>query len=148
MSDNVVLVVKDKVQRYLSELVTFQVDDKGRYSFRYGSARVFVRVQPWRDNDALVAIEVPLLFGVQPQPELYRYIAETEWVYGHLVAVNTDNGVTVMYNHCLLGNFLDPDELKLAVALMAKTADEQDTKLRQMFGGSTFHEDEAPAASG
>ncbi|HUG86147.1 MAG TPA: hypothetical protein VMM13_16405 [Euzebya sp.] len=144
MSETHMLVAKDKVQRYLSELVRFEVDSQGRYTFRHGSSRCFIYIEDFGDEDTLVRVDIPLLFKVTPTAELYRAVATNSYKFGTLSVSDPDDSgtVTVMYRHTLLGTYLDPEELKLAVALMAKTADDVDTEYLKRFGGEMFHEDQ------
>jgi len=144
-----VLNVKDKVQRYLLDLgVRPEVTDDGGWTFRNGSARTFVRVREQERSDessrTLVDISAPVLFGASPTPELWEYVAlnADNWIFGHLWAAKDDEGtVTLILSHRLLGDFLDPEELKSAVAGLAISAEEVDDELAQRFGGRCFHED-------
>ena len=144
-----VLNVKDKVQRYLLDLgVRPEVTEDGGWTFRNGSARVFVRVREQQLGDdssrTLVDLSAPVLFGVSPTPELWEYVAlnADNWIFGHLWAAKDDDGnVTLILSHRLLGDFLDPEELKSAVAGLAITAEEVDDKLAEQFGGRRFHEE-------
>lgn len=143
MTDTHILVAKDKVQRYLSELVRFEVDNQGRYTFRYGSTRMFISVEPLGEEDSVVQIVCPLLFRVTPTPELYRYVATTSYKFGALSVLDPDEDGTVMvlFDHTLLATYLDAEELKRAVAMMANSADRLDTEMQGRFGGDMFHED-------
>jgi hypothetical protein len=137
------LMVKDKVQRYLTDLIgSVEIDAEGRFSFRHGSARLFVQVDQINEESTAVEIVAPLVFNARATPELFHYVATRgSYRFGHLSAAERDDGVSIFYQHTLLGDFLDPDELKWAVFAMANTADELDTQLRSQFGGETFHED-------
>jgi hypothetical protein len=144
MGDHEILVLKDKVQRYLSELVgTVEIDRDGDFTLRHGSSRVFVRCAELKGDRTYVAITVPLLFGCQASPELFRHVAThaDDWVFGHLSAHEGDDGVAVFFTHRLLGDYLDPEELKSAVGGVAATADDLDNELQGQFGGRRFHED-------
>lgn len=135
--------VKEKVQRYLTELIgRVELDGEGRLSFQYGSARVFVEVEPIGDDNTAVAITAPLIFNARRSPELFHYVATSgSYRFGHLAAYEADGGVQILYRHTLLGDYLDPDELNWAVSAMAQTADEVDTELQRRFGGELFHTD-------
>lgn len=144
MSEPHVLVAKDKVQRYLSSLISFNVTEDGKYTFRHGSTRFFIYVDDFGDEDTMVSIDVPLLMKVQPTAELYRYVATSGYKFGRLRVLENDTGeALVLFDHNLLGTYLDPEELKMTVALMAKTADELDDEMQKQFGGNKFHEDSA-----
>lgn len=139
-----VLTVKDKVQRYLTDLVgRIEIDSDGDFTFRHGSARMFVSVGAIGKDNTVVALNVPLTLRVRPSAELFHFIATNadRYVFGHLSASERDDGVLVMYSHSLLGDYLDAEELKWAVGAMATTADDLDNEIRDKFGGDLFHED-------
>jgi Putative bacterial sensory transduction regulator len=143
-----VLLLKDKVQRYLADMVgAVQLTPDGAYSFQAGSAQVFVRCMQWGTGDrTLVSIVCPVLFAAAPSPELYEHIAvhADDYLFGHLSAANQDDGtVSVFFTHTLLGDYLDPEELKQAVGAVVTTANTLDDELKTRFGGSRFHEDGA-----
>ena len=141
-----VAVVKEKVQTYLRELVGgFEVDKDGDYTFRHGSTRVFIDVDEWAGDHVAVAITAMVAADTPASPELFEYVATEGNAYrmGTLRAGKQEDGtVMTLLTHQLLGDFLDPDEFKLAVALLAEAADGADTEIVKRFGGRTFHEDE------
>jgi hypothetical protein len=137
-----IAVVRDKVQTYLRELVgRFEVDEDGDYSFRDGSARLFVSVSELGER-AVVDIWSILALDVPESPELYEFVATTSYRFGSLLARKQDDGkLRVLLTHSLLGDFLDPDELKMAAVMIGTTADDVDDEVRSRFGGVRFHED-------
>ena len=143
MENNQLAVVKDKVQRYLTDLLgNVQIDRDGDFNFRHGSAHVFVRVTPLGDERTFVAVWAHTNHEVPPSPELYEYIATgNQYRFGYLRCREENGKVSVVFAHNLLGDFLDPDELKMTVVLVAQTADEVDDAIVTRFGGRKFHED-------
>ena len=143
MENSQVAVVKDKVQRYLLEVLkTVTIDRDGDFTFREGSTRLFISVQPFGDSSASVRIVAPIINEAPASPELFKFIAtDGSYKFGHLTCQEKDGKVSILFNHTLLGDFLDPDELKLAVFLMARTADELDDEIVTKFGGRKFHEE-------
>lgn len=141
-----IAVVKDKVQTYLRELVgSYEVDSDGDYTFRDGSARLFISVQELKER-SFVHVYSILAVDIPETAALYEFVATRagDFRYGSLFVRKQDDGaVRVVFDHSLLADFLDPDELKMAVALIAGTADELDTEIVNRFGGKTFHDDEA-----
>jgi hypothetical protein len=135
--------VREKVQRYLTDQFgTVQIDRDGDFTFRWGSARIFIRVGELGDDKTVVAIWAPTNNDVPPTPELFHYIATNNaYTFGSLMAVERGDKVNVAFKHSLLGDTLDPDELVLAAVLLAGTADQIDTEIQQRFGGRIFHED-------
>jgi len=143
MENNLVAPVKDKVQRYLIDLLdNIQIDRDGDFHFRHGSSHVFVRVQPMGDEHTFVAVWAPTNADVPATPELYKYIIdENHYRFGHLVCQEEGGKATIRFAHHLLGDFLDPDELKMTVVMVARTADEIDDQIKAKFGGHSFHEE-------
>jgi hypothetical protein len=146
MSDQDLLVLKDKVQRYLSEMVgVVQVDEHGNFTVQSGSTRVFVECRKLGEERTAVSVFVPILLNCPPSQELFHYIATHagDYLFGHLSAHERDGTVDVLFTHGLLGDFLDPEELQTAVAILATVGDELDNQLQPMFGGQRFHEEVA-----
>jgi hypothetical protein len=140
-NNNQVAIVKDKVQRYLIDLLgNIEIDRDGDFHFRAGSARVFIRVQPLGDNSTFVSVWAITNADLTPTPELYKFLAdENRYRFGNLIYDEQDGKAMIRFAHNLLGDFLDPDELKMTVAMIARTADEIDDKIKEKFGGRTFH---------
>jgi hypothetical protein len=66
-----------------------------------------------------------------------------DWHFGHLSLTENkdDNRLKLWLTHSLLGDYLDVEELKTAVAGMASNADRLDDELQARFGGDRYHED-------
>lgn len=143
MAPDRVGLVKEKVQRYLADAFgTVQVDRDGDFTFRHGSARVFIRVAELGTDKTVVAMWAPTNKDIPPGPELFRYLATNNaYTFGSLMAVEREGKVNVVFKHSMLGDTLDPDELVMAAVLLAGTADTVDDEIKQKFGGHVFHED-------
>jgi hypothetical protein len=139
-----VLVLKDKVQRYLNEAIgAVEVDRDGDFTFPFGSSRIFIRCSAVGES-SVVHLTMLLLNDVTPTPELYKYVAtEGGYTFGHLTVAEQEGRATVFYTHALLGDHLDPQELLAAVGAMVNTGDDLDNRLQAMFGGRLFHEQPA-----
>ena len=138
-------ILKEKVGRYIEDLMgPYETNQRGEMHFRWGSTRVFVRCTPLGDEEAVVYITIPLLFGLEGTPELFKHVAmhADDWHFGHLsLAKNSsDERFTLWLTHTLLGDYLDVEELKTALAMMSKTADQLDDELKETFGGDRYHE--------
>jgi hypothetical protein len=142
MDNNPVAAVREKVQRYLIDLLqSIQIDRDGDFNFRHGSAHVYVRVHPLGEAGTYVSVWAPTNGDVPVTPDLYKYIVEqNHYRFGHLACTEKDGKAIINFTHQLLGDFLDPDELKMAVVVVARTADEVDDQIKAKFGGRTFHE--------
>jgi hypothetical protein len=138
-----VLVLKDKVQRYLNDAVgRVEIDRDGDFTFQFGSSRIFIRCDALGEEHSVVRFTMLLLIDVPPTPELYRYVAtEGSYTFGHLAIGEQDGRATIFYSHSLLGDYLDPEEFHAAVGAMVNTGDDLDNQLKQMFGGRLFHEE-------
>lgn len=142
MASNQLLAAKERVQRYLTDLLgSIGIDSDGDFNFRHGSAQVFIRVAALGDDSTFVAVWAPTNVDVPVTPELYKYLAdENQFRFGHMACYEKDGAATIVFRHSLLGEFLDPEELRVAVVLVAKTADEIDDQIKAKFGGRTIHE--------
>lgn len=137
---------KERVQRFLTQLASVNIDEHGRYSIRHESARVFVEVEEFGDDQTWVRIVCPLLYQVTLSPELYEYVAlhSDDYKYGILsVRLDPENEGkgAIFLTYGLLGTTLDPDELKLAVGMLVTTGNNLDDELKAKFGGERFHEE-------
>lgn len=145
--DKLVVSVTEKVNRWLAEHGGgYDVGQTGSVSIQYGSARVFVEVVPWADENVLVRIQTLVLIEVPKSPELYEWIAFNagNYYFGaiYLATSNDDpDAADVLMEHNLLGDYIDLDEFLAALGGIASTADELDTELEGKFGGKKFHED-------
>ena len=143
MTNDNVKAVREKVQRYLLEVLNkVEVDRDGDFTFRQGSARIFVSVHPFGEDKTTVKVLAPVVFDAPASPELFKHVAtEGSYKFGHLSCNEKDGKVTIYFLHTLLGDFLDPEELKMATFLLARTADEIDDEIVGKFGGKKFHQD-------
>ena len=136
--------VKEKVQRILVEaLGSVSIDKDGDFFVRHDSTVVYVRVSELRDDATIVKSWAILLNDVPLTPEVYRWVATEgqEYFFGHARLVETEEGKgRIQFEHILLGDFLDPDELEWAVIALGNTTDQLDDELKAKFGGSRFIE--------
>ena len=58
-----------------------------------------------------VTLEVPLLLGVKETPQVFEHIAlhADDYIFGHLNATRTDDGLLIRMSHALLGDYLDEE---------------------------------------
>lgn len=140
-----VAATRSKVEQYLTEnFEDVDIAPDSSYSLRRGSARIFVTVRTHDDTDwTWVTLEAPLLSNVKETSDVFEHVAlhGDDFIFGHLSAVRTDNGLDIQFTHALLGDFLDEDELVKAVRGMLVIADNMDDELAEIFGGDRFHDD-------
>ena len=115
--------------------MTYEVGASGDYRLRYGSTFLVVIPCQWGDR-TLVKLIAPVASNITKiTPELTRFLVEknNELLFGKF-SLDTPNN-TVWYEHALLGDFLDEEELFVAVAAVLKTADDHDEEVSRMAGG-------------
>jgi hypothetical protein len=133
--------VKERVQRILTEKGTIEVDGDGDFTFASGSTRTFIHVHELSDGSTAVLVWAPVLMDPTPSPELFEYVATegSRWVFGRLALKRYDSGSSqLLFEHSILGDYLDPEELHWAVGAVANTADDLDDELQPKFGGRKF----------
>jgi hypothetical protein len=137
-----------KVQRMLvAGFSDVRLTKDGGFSLPMGSTTVFVEIKEWTpDKDgsprSLVYMWSPLGREVPISPELFEWSAtegRQKW-FGGVNLQKSDDGKTafVTYDHTLLGNTLDPDELTTAVGMVGWTADDLDDVVTTKFGGKRW----------
>ena len=87
-------------------------------------------------------IWAPLGRDVKPSEDLYHWAA-TDGQQFRLGTVSViDNKETgtcfLQFDHTILGNYLDPDELVTAVSAVMYTADDLDEIVHDRFGGKRY----------
>jgi hypothetical protein len=129
------------------------VDYKGRveidasgFSYVSGSTRVFIRVSQISEGFTMVSVYAFPLLDVQFTDELYKWIALTSdtFRFGHLGLSENDDKPgygAIVFAHNLLGDFLDPEELRWAIDMIASTTDRLDDELKPKYGGRRAVED-------
>ncbi len=140
------LEVKDKVQRYLTEVFRVEVDSDGDFVIRGESAAVWVRcsvLEAAKSQPTIVSVFARIISGVTPTPELFEYVATSadNYVFGHLSLNKEDEGTYgIWMTHTLLGDYLDAEEVRSAVGAILVTVDDLDDELKARFGGRRFME--------
>ena len=140
-----------KVQRILTGPMGLRIQLAGNtmsVTFTDTSTQVNLSVADWgvsKDGEprALVRISSPILWSVQPTPELYEWIAREGGIYyfGHVTAADDirDAGkVFLAISHTLLGDYLDEEELASAMYGVLNTANDLDDQLQKRFGGKRW----------
>ena len=132
-------VVREKVQRTLtSKLGSVRIDSDGEFVLENESALGFVRVFEWGDGQTVVKVWSPLLREVAMTADLYKWVATEgqNYYFGHARVISQDGqSGMIVWEHDLLGDYLDEEELMAAVYGVAGTANEIDDDLKSKFGG-------------
>jgi len=137
-----------KVQRLLTGPMGLRISLQGTtitVTFSDSSTRVNVNFTDWGKNKAgdastLVQISSPLLWEVDPTPQLYEWIAREggKYYFGHVTAYDDSSAPGKLFlnmSHTLLGDYLDEEELHWALYSLLNTADKLDDELKGKFGG-------------
>ena len=128
--------VRSKVENYLRQKqLNYEVRNDGTYHVPYGSTVAVVRVLPWNER-ILVKVFSPVALQItQITPELTRFLAteNTNLIFGKFSLDAEQNAV--WYEHSLLGDNLDMEELYVTVGAIVTTADNYDEKVCEMAGG-------------
>jgi hypothetical protein len=74
--------------------------------------------------------------GVTPSEELFRYLLteNSNFVFGGF-GLTPDN--TVIYQHTVIGDAIDKEQLRASVRAVAGVADDYDDQITSRFGGTT-----------
>lgn len=93
-----------------------------------------------QDDRVLVQMYVPLLHQVPESPQLFEYVATEgqNYYFGNMHYVRDVDGGLLVFEHTLLGDYLDADELHTAVASLALTGNDLDDELQKKFGGKRY----------
>ncbi len=136
-----------KVQRMLaSSFSDVRLTARG-FAVPYGSSEVLVEIRDWGTDSkgepqTLVYLWAPLGREVTLTPELYQWAAVDGQAnyFGSARVIPNDDGKTslVTLEHTLLGDYLDPMELKTSVMMMYVSADKLDEIVHDRFGGKRF----------
>ena len=140
-------VTQQKVQRILAaEFSSVMLDGDG-FRIEFGSTNVRIGVKDFgkdKDGNPSSVVTVSGLVGrdITPTPEFYEWAAtegRQRYIGGVTVFKNADTGLCVaVYDHALLGDYLDPAELVSAVVLIRNSADEFDEIVHDRFGGLRY----------
>jgi hypothetical protein len=127
------------VERLLvSTYGSFTRDPAWGYNGPFGSARVFVDVRPFLGESTVVRVASPVLSHVELADALALRALEIadRSPLGRFSYLEERR--ELWFEHTLLGDALDPDELRLAVDTVSRIADSEDDALASSFGGLRY----------
>lgn len=110
------------------------------FQIPYDSSAVNVTIIDQNER-VLIQCYAPVLREVPPTPELYKWVATEgqNYYFGSYHAAEMDDGtILLVFEHTLLGDYLDPEEFHSTVGALAGGANEMDEELQQRFGGKRF----------
>ena len=125
--------LRAKIDQYLRlDQMAYEVLPDGDYAVRQGSTLVVIQPRMWGDI-TLVQLVAPVALEIgKISPQLTRFIAEknNELLFGKFALDVKEKAIYC--EHTLLGDFLDPDELLVAVESVVATADYYDEKMAKL----------------
>jgi len=132
----VVEALRSKVETYLRQRqLSYEVKPEGNIWIRHGSTIVVITLFEWNER-TVVKLAAPVALNITNiTPELTCLLAEENYrlLFGKFSLDTADNAI--WYEHSLLGDFLDAEELFIAVGAVASTADEYDEQISKMAHG-------------
>jgi hypothetical protein len=135
-SAEIIEQLRSKIGRYLrTDNLHYEVRPNGDYGVRHGSTMVFIQPRMWGDL-TLVQLLAPVSLEISTvTPQLTRYLCEmnNEMLFGKFSLDVREKAIWC--EHTLLRDFLDPDELLVAVESIVTAADDHDEKVAEMSGG-------------
>lgn len=138
---------REKVQRMLVEGFGDIMLTKDGFAIERGSTRVNIEIKDWGtdgkgDPSSVVRVWAPLVRELTPTPEFYRWAAVdgSRFLFGSVTVIENEGASDcfVVFDHTLLGDYIDMDELCGAVALISGTADDLDDVVHDRFGGKRY----------
>ncbi len=123
-------------------------DADGDYVVPIDDVQLMVAPRAAPDGRVFVRVFVVTNVGVNVTPELGLILARLNFglMFGRF-ALDVEHR-SVWFDDTLLGAEFREEELRFAIHMVARTADDWDDRLKQMFGGATYQEVVAGQANG
>jgi len=135
-------VARTRVEEVLTEMLGQppEKDDDGDYVLPVDDVHVTVAPRATMDGQIVVRVFAICNVGVNVAPELGLFLARLNFglMFGRF-ALDTERR-SIWFDEALLGEQFREEELRFAVQVVAKTADQWDDPLKHMFGGATYQE--------
>lgn len=138
--------VRERVNALLeAELQHVEVDDDGDANFRSGAAHVWVIVRaPWDDERHIIDVHAITNTEVPVTDELRAWVGDKAngYIFGHVSYRRDpdDSGVgRVAMHHRLLADGTSDEAILMAVRAVAVSGRRVARKVRDLFGGDTWH---------
>jgi|APSaa5957512535_1039671.scaffolds.fasta_scaffold20275_4 hypothetical protein len=136
--------VRNKVQRILSQNWNTRLGSDGEFMVDSGSTSCRITCFEGGNDSTWILLQAPILIDVPLSGDLYEHVATAgnNQYFGKMHIHPNEDASTgwLWYSHTLLGDFLDPEELNQAIALVLFTADSFDDELQPRFGGKRLEE--------
>lgn len=135
--------VQKKVQSILSsELGSVNVDADGNLKISYESTLLMIKTHEFGDKGDETMIEMTgvVTMDTPASPKLYKYLNEqnSSLHFGSLHHLDGKKSTLILLKYCILGDYLDPEELLNAVRATVLMSDLLDDDIVKEFGGTRF----------
>jgi hypothetical protein len=135
-------LVRERVAEILAEICeeTPEQDADGDFKLPIQDVQVTVAPRALPLGPAIVRVFAVTNVQVAPVPELGLFLARLNFsmMFGRF-SLDTEHNA-IWFDETLLGEHFSSEELRFAVSVVSRTADEWDDRLKQMFGGMTYQE--------
>ena len=135
-------LVRERVAKILVEICeeTPEQDADGDFKLPIQDVQVTVAPRALPLGPAIVRVFAVTNVQVPPVPELGLFLARLNFsmMFGRF-SLDTEHNA-IWFDETLLGEHFSSEELRFAVSVVSRTADEWDDRLKQMFGGMTYQE--------
>ena len=129
--------LKEKVQRILAANWRVELTEGG-FFVRGESTGCYIQCYDSEETEwTYVRFYSFILHDVPITDEFLRYVAAMDLMFGGFVVHFSESGDTgaLILSHTILGNYLDTEELNIALGSVFFAADDLDDELQQRFGG-------------
>lgn len=110
------------------------LDDEPGFVFVKGSTMVISHVLPWGDDGSVLRSYAPVVAGAEMTQELAVYLLrENDGMRFGGFSLGGDG--TIFFNHNVVADTIDKEELKSAILAVVSTADHYDDEIKQRWGG-------------
>lgn len=140
--------VRDRVQRIIADwLGGVEVRGDGSMRVPYGSTAAFVSIEEFGDEGAsMVRVWAPVAHDIPRSSDLFEWAATegTSYRFGSIKLFPHDGEAGtygMVFTHNILGDYLDPEEMRNTIGMVLSTADGLDDEVTRRFGGKRYTDD-------
>ena len=127
--------LRDLCRKYLDESdLTYLRDSNDNLVLAFGHIMVHVIPHQWGDDQTVVEVSAVTNEGMRIDPDLYEFLSDQNAaiLFGKLCLYKNWN--QVRFEHPLLGDFLNRDELTTAVKVVAASALSFESQINERWG--------------
>lgn len=129
--------IYERIRPMMKEIFGEMISEKAEapvFAIQVGSAYTVVAVQPWREDEAILAAWSWVVTGAEMTPDLMQFLLNANMgvMFG---AFAVDEAGDIMFRNSIVGSTCDRAELKHLVMAVMATADEFDDQIVARWGG-------------